>query len=81
MGVELGQSSRNMRRPCAGHARANDPIHNEPAWNVFQLFGVRHGPRTYGGQSWLTLADRAQLAAAGAIARAQHGVVARQFRR
>ena len=49
--------------------RADDPVHDEPPGNVFQLFGH-------------ILADRAQRAAAGAfIARAQHGVVARQFRR
>ena len=57
----------NLLATCAGHPGTDDPVHDEPTWNVFQFLGH-------------ILADRSQLPAAGAfIAWAQHGVVAGQF--
>lgn len=53
----------------AGHARAHDPVHGEASRNVFQFFGnnFSNGPEI--------------ATTSTCLARAQHLLVARQFRR
>ncbi len=55
-----------------GEARADDPVHNEAAGDVFE-FLARHCPRTNGGQWLAILAQAAQLAAAMGASRVGRG--------